>query len=164
MGTGGSGLLASNGGGSGTVARATKKVESSANSAGGNVKVGKKESAELERIAKRAIYSAQQRGDLKSRGNDEDDYLDTSVGGLERALENAYRYGQGAQGSSKISKQENKKLVSIAEKRISSMKGRGDFRSRGNDDDDFLDVSVWGLRTALEDAYKAGAQKRARKR
>lgn len=34
--------------------------------------------------------------------------------------------------------------------------GRSDLETRNSDNEDFLDVSVWTLKAALEEAYKAG--------
>lgn len=33
---------------------------------------------------------------------------------------------------------------------------RGDLKTRNNDIDDFLDISVWGLREMLVEAYQLG--------
>ncbi|WP_425248160.1 DUF6900 domain-containing protein [Atopobium minutum] len=36
------------------------------------------------------------------------------------------------------------------------MEDRGDLETRHNDGDDFIEVSVWGLKAMLEEAYAAG--------
>lgn len=36
--------------------------------------------------------------------------------------------------------------------------GRSDLETRHSDNEDFLDIAVWTLKTALEEAYKAGQQ------
>lgn len=53
---------------------------------------------------------------------------------------------------SKIEKQ----LLEIAMKHNGEMKERGDFKTRNSDQDDFLEVSIWGLKAMLEEAFEAG--------
>jgi hypothetical protein len=45
-------------------------------------------------IAKTASVEVSQRGDLAYHGNDEEDYLDISVGAIEYILEQAYELGK----------------------------------------------------------------------
>lgn len=56
----------------------------------------------------------------------------------------------------KISRRERNALLKIAMKNIYTMELRGDFEYRMNDEEDFLDVSVGSLETALTEAYLLG--------
>lgn len=47
-------------------------------------------------IAKKYIYEIETRGDMKTRWNDEEDFIDTSVMSIEAALEAAYEAGKNA--------------------------------------------------------------------
>ncbi len=49
-----------------------------------------------------------------------------------------------------------KELLEIAKKNSFAIDMRGDLESKGNDGDDFIEVSVWSLEKMLEEAYKAG--------
>ncbi|MDT3768174.1 hypothetical protein QS713_08890 [Gleimia hominis] len=49
-------------------------------------------------------------------------------------------------------------LLEIAKKHSFEVATRGDLERRMWDDEDFLEVSVWGLKVMLEDAYKLGKQ------
>lgn len=49
-----------------------------------------------------------------------------------------------------------KQLVEIAKKHSYSIETRGDLESRYNDDEDFIEVSVWSIQAMLEDAYELG--------
>jgi len=62
-----------------------------------------------------------------------------------------------------LSKKEMEKLVGIAKKHMYPVESRGDLETRGNDSEDFLDVSVWGIKAALEEAYRLGRENGARK-
>lgn len=55
-----------------------------------------------------------------------------------------------------------KELYEIAERNVYGLNGRGDLEQRFSDEEDFLDISVWGLRTMLEEAYQLGKQEGAR--
>jgi len=55
-----------------------------------------------------------------------------------------------------ITKKELEKLVAIAAKNIYPVEARGDLESRGSDEEDFLDIAVWGLKLALIEAYNLG--------
>ena len=49
------------------------------------------------------------------------------------------------------------------EKKISAknsvvVEERGDLERRWNDEEDFLDISVWGLKAMLEQAYQLGRE------
>lgn len=49
-----------------------------------------------------------------------------------------------------------KKLLEIAMRNSVEMKARGDFKPRNSDLEDFLEISIWGLKAMLEGAYEAG--------
>lgn len=49
-----------------------------------------------------------------------------------------------------------KQLVEIAKKHSYSIETRGDLESRYNDDEDFIEVSVWSIQAMLEEAYELG--------
>lgn len=57
-----------------------------------------------------------------------------------------------------ISKKAQRKLLTIAKKHFYSVKKRGDLETRYHDAEDFLDISVWCLKAALEEAYELGLQ------
>ena len=57
-------------------------------------KVTKEQAKALLAIAKQASYAIEQRGDLEYRMNDEEDFLDLSVGAIEAMLEQAFLLGQ----------------------------------------------------------------------
>ena len=59
-------------------------------------KTTKKEKKLFYTIAAKHIYSVENRGDLEAHRSDEEDFIETSVWGLEAALEAAYRAGQEA--------------------------------------------------------------------
>ena len=54
----------------------------------------KKEAKQIEEIAKKYIYAIEERGGLKEKGNDEDDFFETSVWSLEAALKAAFEAGK----------------------------------------------------------------------
>ena len=56
----------------------------------------------------------------------------------------------------KISKKELNALVKIAAQHISAVEQRGDLEERRNDEEDFIETSVWGLEAALIAAYELG--------
>lgn len=58
----------------------------------------------------------------------------------------------------KLSKKESRSLVEIAKKYMYPVEKRGDLETRDNDEEDFLDVSVWGIKAALEEAYRLGKE------
>ncbi len=58
--------------------------------------INKTTEKELLKIAKRYSASVEQRGDLKARNNDSEDFLDISVWGLEQMLQQAYKLGREA--------------------------------------------------------------------
>ena len=56
----------------------------------------------------------------------------------------------------KITKKVQRQLLSIAMKHSCAVRERGDLEPRHSDSEDFLDVAVWSLKAALEDAYELG--------
>lgn len=48
----------------------------------------------IEEIAKKYFYAVRERGDLDERGNDSEDFIETSVWSLQAALEAAYEAGR----------------------------------------------------------------------
>lgn len=55
-----------------------------------------------------------------------------------------------------MTKKIEKTLLAIAKKNNWEVEERGDLETRHSDQDDFIEVSVWGLKTMLEEAYAAG--------
>ena len=60
---------------------------------------------------------------------------------------------------------ENKKeiyaaLAQIAREHIPGLEGRPDLEPRNNDEEDFIDVSVWCLEDALKAAYELGRKEK----
>lgn len=49
-----------------------------------------------------------------------------------------------------------KQLVEIAKKNSYSIETRGDLESRDNDEEDFIELSVWSIQAMLEEAYELG--------
>lgn len=56
----------------------------------------KKESAKILEIARKYIYAIEVRGSLEMMQSDSDDFIETSVGSIEAALEAAYQAGKAA--------------------------------------------------------------------
>lgn len=50
----------------------------------------------------------------------------------------------------------NKQLLNIAKELSYTVEMRGDLDSRMNDEEDFIDISVWTLQEMLERAYQLG--------
>lgn len=50
----------------------------------------------------------------------------------------------------------NKQLLNIAKELSYTIEMRGDLDSRMNDEEDFIDISVWALQEMLERAYQLG--------
>lgn len=57
-----------------------------------------------------------------------------------------------------MTKNLEKRLLEIAMKHSYEMKERKDFEPRNRDSEDFIEVSIWGLKAMLEEAFKAGKQ------
>lgn len=47
-------------------------------------------------------------------------------------------------------------LLKIAKEYSTEIEERGDLETRMDDSEDFLEISVWGLKKMLEEAYKLG--------
>ena len=58
----------------------------------------------------------------------------------------------------KLTKKEQRKVLEIAKRVVYGVKERGDLEQRFRDSDDFLDIAVWTLRQALEEAYALGKE------
>lgn len=57
-----------------------------------------------------------------------------------------------------LSKAQKAGLLEIARQQMVSVELRGDLEERENDAEDWLEVSVWSLRSALEQAYLLGLE------
>lgn len=55
-----------------------------------------------------------------------------------------------------ITAKEQKALLEIAKRLMASVDSRGDLEERGNDGEDFIEVPVWGIQKAMEEAYLLG--------
>lgn len=49
-----------------------------------------------------------------------------------------------------------KELIEIAKRNSTAVEYRGDLEKRNNDAEDFIEVSVWGLKRILEETYELG--------
>ena len=58
----------------------------------------------------------------------------------------------------KLTKKEQRKVLEIAKRVVYGVKERGDLEMRYRDSDDFLDIAVWTLREAMEEAYALGKE------
>ena len=52
----------------------------------------------------------------------------------------------------------NKQLEKLALETLNSLNGRGNLETKDNDNEDFFEVSIWGLRDLLEKVYELGKQ------
>ena len=50
----------------------------------------------------------------------------------------------------------DRKLVAIAKTSLVGMQGRSDLTAHNSDSEDFIDVAVWELESALRAAYELG--------
>ena len=57
-----------------------------------------------------------------------------------------------------MNKKIQKQLEQIAIANSYAVEERGDLETRNSDREDFLDISVWGLREMLKQAYELGKQ------
>ena len=57
-----------------------------------------------------------------------------------------------------MNKKIQKQLEQIAIENSYAVELRGDLETRNSDSEDFLDISVWGLREMLKQAYELGKQ------
>lgn len=55
-----------------------------------------------------------------------------------------------------ITAKEQKALLEIAKRLMAAVDSRGDLEERGNDGEDFIEVPVWGIQKAMEEAYLLG--------
>ncbi len=55
------------------------------------------------------------------------------------------------------------KLLKIAKNYFPAVEERGSLETRDNDHEDFFEVSVWSLKAALKEAYKAGMKEGMKK-
>ena len=59
----------------------------------------------------------------------------------------------------KLTKAQEAQLLEIAKRLMYEVDARGDLETRNWDGADFFEVSVWGLKKALEEAYFLGKGK-----
>ena len=59
-----------------------------------------------------------------------------------------------------IIKAEEKALLEIAKRLMASVDSRGNLEEHGCDSEDFIEVPVWGIQKAMEEAYLLGKAKR----
>lgn len=62
----------------------------------------------------------------------------------------------------RVTDKEMKKLTKIAIKHFGAVEERGSLETKDNDQADFFEVSVWGLKDALIEAYKLGKKEGAK--
>ena len=55
-----------------------------------------------------------------------------------------------------ITAKERKALLEIAKRLMASVDSRGDLEECGCDSEDFIEVPVWGIQKAMEEAYLLG--------
>lgn len=58
----------------------------------------------------------------------------------------------------KLTKKEQRKVLEIAKRVVYGVKERGDLEQRYRDSEDFMDIAVWTLRQAMEEAYALGKE------
>lgn len=56
----------------------------------------------------------------------------------------------------KLTKKAQRQVMEIAKRHIYAIQERGDLETRHSDGEDFLDIAVWSLKAALEEAYALG--------
>ena len=59
-----------------------------------------------------------------------------------------------------ITKEEEKALLEIAKRLMAAVDSRGDLEAHDNDSEDFIEVPVWGIQKAMEEAYLLGRMNR----
>ena len=59
-----------------------------------------------------------------------------------------------------ITKEEEKALLEIAKRLMAAVDSRGDLEARDNDSEDFIEVPVWSIQKAMEEAYLLGRMNR----
>ena len=55
-----------------------------------------------------------------------------------------------------ITAKEERTLLEIAKCLMAAVDSRGDLEERGCDSEDFIEVPVWGIQKAMEEAYLLG--------
>ena len=55
-----------------------------------------------------------------------------------------------------ITAKEERTLLEIAKRLMAAVDSRGDLEERGCDSEDFIEVPVWGIQKAMEEAYLLG--------
>lgn len=55
-----------------------------------------------------------------------------------------------------LTKKQQEALLEIAKRLMASVDSRGDLVERGCDSEDFIEVPVWGIQKAMEEAYLLG--------
>ncbi len=58
----------------------------------------------------------------------------------------------------KLTKREQRKVLTIAKRVVYGIKERGDLEQRFIDSEDFIEIAVWTLREAMEEAYARGKE------
>lgn len=58
----------------------------------------------------------------------------------------------------KLTKKQEAQLLVIAKHLMVAVDSRGDLEERGNDSEDFIEVPVWGIKKAMEEAYLLGKE------
>lgn len=56
--------------------------------------------------------------------------------------------------------EEEKALLEIAKRLMAAVDSRGDLEARDNDSEDFIEVPVWSIQKAMEEAYLLGRMNR----
>ena len=51
-------------------------------------------------------------------------------------------------------------MLEIAKRLMAAVDSRGDLEVRDNDSEDFIEVPVWGIQKAMEEAYLLGRMNR----
>ena len=59
-----------------------------------------------------------------------------------------------------VTAKEQKALLEIAKRLMAAVDSRGDLEEHGNDGDDFIEVPVWSIQMAMEEAYLLGKTKK----
>lgn len=59
-----------------------------------------------------------------------------------------------------LTKKQQKALLDIAKRLMASVDSRGNLEERGCDSEDFIEVPVWGIQKAMEEAYLLGKASR----
>jgi len=55
-----------------------------------------------------------------------------------------------------LTKKQQQALLDIAKRLMVAVENRGDLEARGCDSEDFIEVPVWGIQKAMEEAYLLG--------